>query len=221
MMNTRNKQEITAIVTDSINEFLLNKEFISQLTNKIAERIEEKLRNLEEEVKTQKEIINKLEQKVDIFQQEIDNIHQRAKVNNICVYGVAEEPNEDLLKKILEIINTKTNMELDNNDVQYAYRVGVHHENQNKPRPSIIRLSKQQLKSEIFKRGATFRGTKIYFNEDLTKYRRLLLMEAKSAYGVKNAWSFNGQIYAAIHGKKTKITCKKDLSKHINNSSLS
>ncbi|CAG9818969.1 unnamed protein product [Phaedon cochleariae] len=215
-MTTRNKIEVAAIVKESINEFFLDKEFISQLTKKISERIEQKIRRLEEEVKTQGNKINILEQKVDSFQQQLDAIHQRAKMNNICIYGVAEENNEDLLNKVLDMINSKTNMTLNTNDIMDAYRVGQPHEIPNKPRPTIIKMARPQLKSEIFKCGSKFKGSNIYINEDLTKLRRSLLMEAKSVFGVKSVWSFNGQIYATINGKKTKLIGKDDITKYRN-----
>lgn len=210
---TRSKHEISTIVKDCIKEFFLDEESINQLTQKITERIEQKIRKIEEDVKTQNDKIKSLEQKMDNLHLEMDKTKQRTKTNNICIYGVSEENDELLPNKIMNILKSKTEMDILANDILDAYRIGKRHENQTKPRPLILKIANQQLKMEILKCGKKFKGTKIFLTDELTKFRRSLLAKAKSEYGVKNAWSHNGQIYVKAGGTSKKITCMADLQR--------
>lgn len=203
---SRSKSDITSIVKEAINEFFLDKEFISKITKKITDTIEQKIKDLEEDIKNQNNKILEFEQKTSILQQEMDTLYQREKRNNICIYGVPEENSEQLARKMLNIFKSKTSMKLNENDILNIYRIGKRHDTQDKPRPLIMTLSKPELKHDILKCRSKFKGTHIFFADDLTKLRRTLLMEARSEYGVKNAWSYDGQVYANINGKNTKIT---------------
>lgn len=210
-MSTRNKSDIISIVKDSINEFFLDKEFIGRLTEKISESIEQKLKSLEEKVKTQMDKIRNLEQKVIYLQQGMDDIQQRGKLKNLCIYGVPEENGERLDNKMLELLKSKTNVPLILSDIVDAYRIGRPGGNTNKTRPTIVKLPNIKLKRELLKCGKNFKGTNIFLTEDLTKDRRTLLLQAKTVFGVKNSWSFNGQIYITKDGRKIKLASLADL----------
>lgn len=204
-MSTRTKAEMAAIVKDSIKELFKDEDFISRITQKITDKIEQKLKKLEEEIKNQND-------KVNILQQKMDDMEQQMKANNICIYGVPENSDENITSKILQIVNSHTGMVI-KNEIINCYRIGKQ-PIPNKSRPIIMKLRSPEVKSEIFRNVNKFRGKGIFITEDLTYKKRMLLKQAKSTLGEKEVWSSNGQIFTKTDGKRVKLCCFEDVQKY-------
>lgn len=84
-----------------------------------------------------------------MLEQKMDGIYQREKVNNICIYGLPEENNENLNAQILTMINKYTNLEYKMEYISKTYQIGKQNDVNNKSRPAIVQLSGYHHKMDI------------------------------------------------------------------------
>lgn len=207
-MSLRNKSEIKTIIKETIQELFADEEFMRTIVKKISDKVDDKINQLEELIKTQENKIHSLEQK-------IDDIEQKEKNNNVCIYGVPEELNETLCIKVPQLISDRTGLSLKQEDIIAVYRIGKPSENTQKPRPVILKLKWYDSKYSILKNCRKFKGTKVFISEDLTKARRKLLHDAKTTFGEKQVWIFNGHVFIKRNGINVKLYNNEDLLKYL------
>lgn len=207
-MSLRNKAELKTIIKETIQELFAEEEFIRIIVKKISDKVDDKINKLQQLVNTQEDKIHSLEQK-------IDDIQQNEKSNNICVYGILEDSNENLRLNMTRLINDSTGVTLKPEDITAVYRIGKPADNTQKPRPVILKLKWYEIKMNIMQNRKKFKGTKIFISEDLTKTRRKLLNDAKAAFGEKQAWTFNGHIFIKKNGINIKLSNSEDLIKQL------
>lgn len=206
-MATRGKSDLQTAIKETLNEVFLNDEFMNQIVKRISDKVEQKLNHLQIEV-------DKQITRIDILEQKIDGIKQHEKINNICIYGLPEENDENINKKVLQLINKHTGLDFKMDYIATSYRIGNQSNAENKFRPIILRLTNHDYKIQLLKNAKKFKGKKLFIAEDLTKYRRELLTMAKSMFGEKNAWTFNGQIYTKLNGHTVKIRNQNDIMQY-------
>lgn len=209
-MALRSRQELRSLIKKTISELFTDEVFINEIAKKFYEKVEQKINKLEEVIKTQQMEIKTLEQKIDGFQQ-----NERA--NNICIYGIVEESNEKLNTKIPKLISEKTDITCNPDNIVTAYRVGKLNGNLQKPRPIIIKFKCFEDKILVMKNRNKFKGTRIFLSDDLTITRRKLLMDAKSAFGERCAWTFNGRVFIKLNGKNIELHSSDDISQYVEN----
>ncbi|CAG9815997.1 unnamed protein product [Phaedon cochleariae] len=210
MSGTRNKMELQNLIKKTINELFTSKEFISQITKTITDKIEQKMKRLEDNVKSMEDKINGLEQKMADFE-------QMEKINNICIlYGMSEQTDEDLNSRLLHIFNQNCGIPIEKEDIRTAFRKGKQGSN-DKPRPVILKFLYYGQKFLVMKNVGKLRGQKIFVAEDLIKIRKTLLLEAKAAFGEREVWTFKGRIYVKLNGSKVNIKDISDIIKYSQN----
>ncbi|KAG5888830.1 hypothetical protein JTB14_000103 [Gonioctena quinquepunctata] len=91
-----------------------------------------------------------------------------------------------------------------NNEIITCYRIGKQ-SSPNKSRPIIMKLRRSEVKSDIFRNVQNLRGKRIFITEDPTNNRRMLLKQAKSTQGEREVWSFIGQNFTKIYGKRVEL----------------
>lgn len=172
------------IVKEALKELLCDDEFL----NKLLSKMENKITQLEEEAAKNADKMKQLEGRIESMQ-------QAAKINNICVYNLKEETNENLSGKILDLLNCKMKTQITRDDVVRCYRIG---ESGQKPRPVIIKFDKFQNKLNVLKNTSKLKGTKIGITEDLSKHRLNLYREATKKYDRKQMFTRFGNIFIRL-----------------------
>lgn len=213
MTATRNAQEtlkIKSIIKETIQELLADDEFVNKIIKKLSDKYDDKIQKMEDTIKT-------IEQKTIGLEKQIDTLKQNEKINNICVYGIQEQQNEKLETLATQLINAHTEINLNERDINKCYRVGKQNNNSMKSRPVIIQFKFYEHKLTVLKNAKNFKGKKIFITEDLTQNRLKLLQDAKSKLGVKNVWSYNGNIFVKVNGSSVKIRNNEDLLIHLQN----
>lgn len=207
-MGTRNKQvDVKQLIKDTINELFAEEQFIEMITQKISDKVNQKLEKFESKIKT-------FEEKITTLEKTIENMQQAEKINNICIYGINENNNMDLKELIPEILNEKTQLEITSEDIDMCFRIGKKSENVQKPRPIIIKFKNYTTKHRVLRNCSKLKGTRIFVTEDLIKPKRELLREAQERFGVKLAWPYNGSVYIKLEGKNVKLNCREDIIKY-------
>lgn len=185
--NTRN---MSAIVNEALTMILKDDSFITKLVDKVCDRLEAKLA----ELKLNYEVtVAELIQDNKMLRDEVDNLEQYSRRNCLRVFGVKEEVGENTEDKVREIFSSKLCVKVEPSDIDRCHRVGKL--NAKKSRPIIIKLVSYKTRATIIRARKLLKGTGISIKEDLTNKRLELLNAASTKYGIKNAWSFNGNIY--------------------------
>ena len=72
----------------------------------------------------------------------------------------------------------------------------------NPPTPVIVRFHQREIRDAVIRSRRALKGTQWKIQEDLTKENANLLNRLSNAPAVKSAWSWEGKIFASLHGVK-------------------
>ncbi|KAJ2938935.1 hypothetical protein O0L34_g17746 [Tuta absoluta] len=152
---------------------------------------------------------------IDELKAELNRRDQDQLMNDMEISCIPEQQNENL-QHIAITLARKVGVELFEQDIVHATRVGLvqaptQEDRPSRPRTIVVSLTRrtvrdQLLKSARVRRGATTEGTdlpgpprRFYFNERLTRTNRQLFQRAREL-GVQNHWKYvwtrDGKIYA-------------------------
>lgn len=208
---TTRSDSITTLIDDNMLEAIVNKlgqkltqkieEQLENLTTKF-EKMESKLNNVSNELNKISEKLTSLEgatqtnqKEVAIIKDKLDIMEQNTRRNTLRMIGVKEDGNEQLLSKVLNIINEALKVKCSHWEIDNVYRVGKYNENQMKPRHIIITFVTYLKRNEIYTARRGLKGSGIFINEDLVETSYKLLLAAKKTFGPRDVWSRNGRIY--------------------------
>lgn len=208
------------IKTDEINSTMNE---IKKLVNKNTTDIEDLKRSVEhgslevDDLKTENAMLkNKcqtLEKKVEEMEKKVNDADSYSRRMNLKIYGIPEGPGEDIRSKVmnvlLAVLPDKNRVEA---AVDVVHRLGRHSDvnggNTARPRPVIIRFSKQDTKDAIWnatKKNAYLKAHHLWFKLDLTaavKERRELLWPKVDKARKENKVAYFVGARAFVNGKE-------------------
>ena len=119
--------------------------------------------------------------KLNELEKKINNQEQKEKQNNMIMVGVPKQNEKDPKKTVKKIIRAMK-IEVADEDVKEVFRIG-----KKEDAPILIKLNKQEMKTEMLKTIKKLKGIKtnecglkgrnnnLFFNEDLTNYNQNFL----------------------------------------------
>ena len=136
----------------------------------------------------------------------IHELEQYGRRNCIILQGLDKFPNvhnnyDEFLHKVINTLNHHLNLRLDINCVDIAHPLPAA---RNGNIPIIIKFLRRSTRNQVFKRKRLFSSSGLAVTESLTKRRLSLLNEAKSMFGDKNVWTYNGTVFTNINSKREK-----------------
>nr|CAI5841874.1 unnamed protein product [Callosobruchus analis] len=203
------RDEIEAAIQAAIGKCIKSDSFIRQIVEKVTEAVtrtlQDTLTKLETsmvslegkfvtEIKNLEDHAKRLEHDKIALEKQVDRLDQANRTCNLRLFNLKEIPHENTREQVMQILNNKLALRLENDDIQICYRVGKKEEN--KPR------------------GIFLKGSGIVVREDLTKVRLELLNYAIEKIGLKSVWTENSKIYAIGGDRKIAIIRnKQDVTK--------
>ena len=157
-----------------------------------------------------REELNKVKNENLKMQLEIDRVDQNSRNNSVGIFGITEEANENIMKKVLKIFNHKMNLNIKEDLIKECYRIGMKKVNE-KARSVVVAFYNRAPKECVYVNKKKLKNTGIVIREDITKLRLYLLNRAIEKVGVKNTWTYNGLVYLLSNGRKHKIEMISDL----------
>lgn len=151
----------------------------------------------------------KLKQRVEYIEQEISKIKQHNINNNILIYGIPKNDNENP-KTILFAITSYLGINIKSEDLITIYRKKNHSKNvSGLSQPILVKFNKNEIKKSILVArrnknlnteiiSQNLRKRPIYINEQLTQHNQLLFKcarELKKTESMKFVWTKNGEIF--------------------------
>jgi len=111
----------------------------------------------------------------------------------VRVTGFIEEDEENCAEKFVNLCREKTGLDVNDDIVDRAYRVGKKEEGTN--RAIIVRLKTH--KDTVLRNRKNLRGSGFYINEDLTKINQKLSYTPRvTCTNVDTSWIVDGKIFA-------------------------
>ena len=118
---------------------------------------------------------------------------QYSRKNNIRIVGVPEQTSEKCREVLTYLLNKKLKLKLETADVGATHRLPA---NGDRVRPIIVGFLDSDLKQAVMKKRKALKGSKIVIQEDLCLDMQRLLNRMKNNSSVKDAWAWNGKIFA-------------------------
>ena len=162
---------------------LMSKNIVVPIVTQLEEQISElkaeimmkddRIQNLELEVSNLQTKLTVVEEKLEQVE---DKLELSSKENNLLFDGLKEESNENTKKIVMDLIRTKLKIDLQNYEVNEAYRVGKTNNPDKNPRRILAKFSNQGIKNRVYRQRLGLRGMEdhkqVYINEDLTKAKQ-------------------------------------------------
>ena len=170
---------------------------------------EQKIIKLEEQVKKMDKIVaenKKLSSDLQRLEDRVGELEQLSRSPNIEIQGVPEKANENLLN-VLDKLGNYINYKITPEKVEYAHRVQLNKNSNNKIKNIIVRFTSTKEKENVLSAAKTKRLQKengspkmkieglsdnLYINEHLTLSNKILYKEVRAAAKAKNI-NFSGR----------------------------
>lgn len=134
----------------------------------LIEDIKAQNRGIHEELKTLQTRVNLIENNHKEDNNSLITLQREIRKNNLVIFGLPGEEDEDLLHKILEFLKTVLKVQISEQEINDVYRFGKG----DKDRPILVKLVSAHKKFRILKQGILLKGTKISISNDLIKEDR-------------------------------------------------
>ncbi|KAK9721825.1 hypothetical protein QE152_g19962 [Popillia japonica] len=163
--------------------------------------------NITKEIKTINTNITGLQQKYDALVKRTINLERKTRKNNIVVFGIQHENEENLMHNVLHSINNLLETNIAERDLNNVYRIG-------KRNTVIVEFISYIKKLELFKNIKKLKGSNIAIAhdlcpEDLRKRKQLYECYKKAKNNGLNAQIKHNSLY--INGKCISITEEQDI----------
>lgn len=151
-----------------------------------------------------KSLINNLSTQID----EVDNSSRR---NALLFGGIEEVEGENLVSKILGTIQVLMGVaDINASAIQSCHRLGTKAANRN--RPILVRFNDLKVRNDIWRNKKKLKTSQVVLSEFLTKTRQTIFSRARKSFGIKNTWTYNGNIYIKLpNNERRRILTATDL----------
>ncbi|KAM3957212.1 uncharacterized protein ACR2FA_011599 [Aphomia sociella] len=154
-------------------------------------------------------IIKLLQQQITGIAKVLDDIEMRHRRKYLLLSGVSEDVNPSLLDFITRTLHDKLGLSnLTKDKVIACHRLGKYTEG--KCRPVLLRFSELALRSEVWRRKTSFKGTPYAVSEFLTRQRQLVFVEARKRFGLRKCWTMDGNIIVKLNDGSIKRIFKQE-----------
>lgn len=223
--------EIKSIVNVAIKQVWMDENFIKTLVDKVSTQISNsvtrKLTEYDKEIATIKKDIaevknvvntdvNSLSSTLNAIKSEneknlnkLETMEQELKRNNLRIFNVKEKTNENTMQEVINLINSKLQLDIRKTDIETCYRVGKMEKD--KTRGIFLKVTSFYIKQNIYLNKKLLKGTGVVISEDLTAKRKFLLDETIKKYSLKDVWTNQGKIYVKINNRIKSINTVSDI----------
>jgi hypothetical protein len=120
------------------------------------------------------------------LKRELNRQAQYSRKDNVRIFGLAEEVNEDCRKNVSKMIRDRLKIGITENDISAAHRLPS--KNTDKAKPMIVRLKDRCQRQEILRNRKTLKGSGISIAEDMTIDYVKLMNRSENSKMFKSVW---------------------------------
>lgn len=134
---------------------LFGEEFIKKLTKTITDVVQQEIDN------KYKKVFTKLENEINALKAENDKLHfandkleQYSRRNNICIFGIAEGPDNGVEESVLDLFKNQLQVNITSEAIDRCHRLGplkkLSGQLKTRPRPIIVKFTSYKYKHLVF-----------------------------------------------------------------------
>ena len=177
------------------------------ISNKFDEFERDRLKK-EKIIKNLKEEVTYLRGKVNNITAETDRQEQHSRRNYLLIHGIPENKNENTNVLAMEVIETKMDIKITENDIDRTHRIGRPKKN-GKPRPVIMKFVWYNDRKKVFSSKKLLKDSGVLITKSLTAFRMKKLTNVRGTFGFSNVWTVDRRISYSENGSQhTKIYYK-------------
>lgn len=137
-----------------------------------------------------KSFINNLSSQID----EVDNSTRR---NALLFGGIEEAEGENLVSTILGTIQVLMGVsDINPSAIQSCQRLGI--KSASRCRPILVRFNDFKVRSDLWGNKKKLKSSQVVLSEFLTKNRQSIFISARKSFGVRNTWTYQGNIFIKL-----------------------
>ena len=125
-------------------------------------------------------------------QDDIMKNEQYTRQNNIKIFGIVENRNENCVDIVRDLARNRLHLEIRPEQIAITHRILG---KQGKPRPIIVRFGDHEVKYTMLKQRRQLKGSGISIQEDLVRGVWDKLSMIKESKQCKDCWAWNGKIF--------------------------
>lgn len=200
--------DFKVLFQECLADIVQNDAFIQKVAAAIAKTIDQKI---DVALKTYSAKWEMLEKENRMLVNKLDQLEQYTRRNSLRIFGVAEEKDENLEDKVVNICKQKLNVDLTSCCIDRIHRIGPNKTNRNNGRGILLKFASYKSKLILLKNRHKLRGTNIIIAEDLTKTRYDLYRSAQRKHGKKNTFISDGVVFVKVGDTRLKINSLDEL----------
>lgn len=143
-------------------------ENIKQLILETSQEIKTQISDINSEIRAVKTKVTILENRDKQYSEQLNFIQKELRKNNLIIFGLVEEDEEDILQKVLDLFNNTLKVSVEATEINITYRFGK----KEKSRPVLVKFVTTFKKIEVLKNGKLLKNTQVAISNDLTKEDR-------------------------------------------------
>ena len=175
--------------SNNANQSKGERQLLDKFNNFERDRLEK-----EKIIKHLKEDVTYLRGKGDDITAETDRQEQYSRKNCLLIHGIPENKNENTDVLAMEVIDTKMDIKITENDIDRTHRIGKP-KNNGKPRPIILKFVRYNDRKKVFFSKKLLKISGVSITESLTAFRMKKLTNARKTFGFRNVWTVDKRIF--------------------------
>lgn len=148
---------------------------LSEVYERIKDLIQETTQDIKNQILDINSQFHEIKEKVNILEnqerknaEKIINLQRELRKNNLVIFGIAENEEEDLLNRVIEFFNVNLKIKVLISELNQVYRFG----RTKGTRPILVKFVTLHKKLSVLKQGVLLKNTGISIANDLTKEDR-------------------------------------------------
>lgn len=137
---------------------------------------------------------------------DINELEQYTRKSSIRIFGLEDEEDEemkDTCEKVVGFLSEKVKMEIENEDIDIAHRLGKYRTTQS--RPVIVKFMCRRKKLESIEKRTNLKGSKYVIRDDLTKENQYLVSMCQYDSRIQETKVQNGKILVRLKSDNSVI----------------
>lgn len=181
------------------------KNICKQQTEDILKSLNPKFENLQKSLENFGARIENNEKKIEQIDYRIDEMEQRNKLNNLIIYGITENHNENVEELLTTLFKNKLGIEINPNEIENCYRLGANNAGNKQNRPIHVKFLSFKTRNLLYNNKKKLKRTKIVIREDLTKKNQELVKYAINKYGSNAVFTQSCKVYVLQNNLKRQL----------------
>ncbi len=142
---------------------------------------------------------------------------QYSRKNNIKVFDMPVETDENLLEKFITVMKDKGGVRVDRDEIAAIHRID--HRDKKITKPVLVKFVSTDAKMRYISARKQLKTNKsVRLADDVTKANVMLINRLKAHLRIENSWYFNGRVYGeSTEGKKIKFYPHDDINAILGN----